>query len=426
MSSSSCREESSIDLRLAVRRRSPPSQIGKGYDYAAPAKDRHVANRWKSLLALFAPPEAGRTVEHLHVIDLGRGLAALVVLIWHYQHFYFPAAGVKLPPAARPMEPLYWLLNPFYEHGAYAVQFFWLLSGFVFCAVYVGQKATTREFVVNRFARLYPLHLLTLMVVLLLQLTSAGLVGHEQIYPNNDAYHFALNLLFASFWGLEAGYSFNGPIWSVSVEVAIYAAFWLTLPFLYRRGVLGPALLALVGWLLAFKLFTPGVHFWTCGFYFFAGSVAYIVFDRFRGRPWLMVGAALALLAFGLFVNLEHEYRLASIGMPSLIMGLLLLLCGSEALGLGTIAARARWIGDNTYGVYLWHVPVQIAALIVIDAWVGNRAVVSQPWFLLAFVALVMLIARFSFIIFEKPARSTIRRFAEPGETAQTSTALTA
>jgi peptidoglycan/LPS O-acetylase OafA/YrhL len=112
--------------------------------------------------------------------------------------------------------------------------------------------------------------------------------------------------------------------------------------------------------------------------------------------------------------------------MPSLIMGLLLLLCGSEALGLGTIAARARWIGDNTYGVYLWHVPVQIAALIVIDAWVGNRAVVSQPWFLLAFVALVMLIARFSFIIFEKPARSTIRRFAEPGETAQTSTALAA
>jgi hypothetical protein len=37
-----------------------------------------------------------------------------------------------------------------------------------------------------------------------------------------------------------------------------------------------------------------------------------------------------------------------------------------------------------------------------------------------------MLIARFSFIIFENPARSTIRRFAEPGETAQTSTALTA
>jgi hypothetical protein len=70
-------------------------------------------------------------------------------------------------------------------------------------------------------------------------------------------------------------------------------------------------------------------------------------------------------------------------------------------------------------------VPVQIAALIVIDARVGNRAVVSQPWFLLAFVALVMLIARFSFIIFEKPMRS-IRRFAEPGETTQTSTALAA
>jgi peptidoglycan/LPS O-acetylase OafA/YrhL len=38
-----------------------------------------------------------------------------------------------------------------------------------------------------------------------------------------------LQLFFASCWGLERATSFNGPVWSISVEVLVYLVFFLVL-----------------------------------------------------------------------------------------------------------------------------------------------------------------------------------------------------
>ena len=46
------------------------------------------------------------------------------------------------------------------------------------------------------------------------------------IFENNDLYHFVLNILFISSWGLEKGMSFNQPIWSVSFELIVYILFF--------------------------------------------------------------------------------------------------------------------------------------------------------------------------------------------------------
>ena len=121
--------------------------------------------------------------EHFYVIDLMRGLAAIAILVWHYQHFFFPQAETRLPVTSRQIQPLYSALMPLYEYGSYAVQLFWMISGFVFCAVYAHTKATTRDFVVNRFARLYPLHIITLLLVAALQVISAYRLGHCRYIP---------------------------------------------------------------------------------------------------------------------------------------------------------------------------------------------------------------------------------------------------
>ena len=36
-----------------------------------------------------------------------------------------------------------------------------------------------------------------------------------------------LNVFFVSAWGFEKGFSFNSPVWSVSVEVLLYAMFFV-------------------------------------------------------------------------------------------------------------------------------------------------------------------------------------------------------
>jgi peptidoglycan/LPS O-acetylase OafA/YrhL len=79
-------------------------------------------------------------------------------------------------------------------------------------------------------ARLWPLHLLTLMLVAVLQAAYAGLNGTDFIYHQNNLKHFLLSLPLMQYWGWQDNQSFNGPSWSLSTEMLAYAVFWLTLP----------------------------------------------------------------------------------------------------------------------------------------------------------------------------------------------------
>ena len=127
------------------------------------------------------------------LLDLCRFLAALAVLIYHFRHFYF--LGVT-PPESFPAghEPAFALLEVLYRHGNQAVPFFWVLSGFVFAHVYGGHTVAMGIFWGRRFARLYPLHLLTLLAVVGLQAYHLSANGSYQLFGLNDTYHFILHL----------------------------------------------------------------------------------------------------------------------------------------------------------------------------------------------------------------------------------------
>jgi peptidoglycan/LPS O-acetylase OafA/YrhL len=141
-----------------------------------------------------------------------------------------PRAGSQ--PGAFAMErlPLFEVLFPFYTDGWLAVDLFFSLSGFVFYWLYARavaeQAITLRNFAVLRFSRLYPLHFATLLAIAAGQLWFMRSTGSYFVYPENDAEHFLLNLFFVSSWGFERGYSFNGPVWSVSVEMLLYLVFF--------------------------------------------------------------------------------------------------------------------------------------------------------------------------------------------------------
>lgn len=348
--------------------------------------------------------------EHYYAIDFGRGLAALAILLWHYQHFFFPLAGV---PMTIPMErqPLYEVFGFFYRHGLEAVQFFWLISGFIFMAVYDGRVSVkTADFAINRLARLYPLHLLTLVVIAILQIVSTRMVGHEQIYADNTPTQFALNVFFASHWLPKSLSSFNGPIWSVSVEVLVYAGFWLARPALLRTGIVGPARIASGAWALRKAGVSDDARILECVQYFFAGSTILVLSRRYvRSAVGLGVLAAITLVAANVSLILRPWNR-EFLGLPLVLVGLMLAMCAVEATTHGRRFKALQWVGDNTYGTYLWHVPIQIAVLIFLDAVVGSREVALSPWFLAAFIVAVVTVARLSFIYFEGPARRWVRR----------------
>lgn len=167
--------------------------------------------------AVIQPPATIYTFEIL------RFVAAFITFFGHYAHF-FMWQKIDIPTS--------WFgkINP--EVGGLAVPIFFMLSGAIFAHTYgnsiVLKKISFSSFIKKRFARLYPLHFLTLILVMILQ--EFVLLRHHQyfMYQFNDIKHYVLQVLFISNWTLfENGPSFNGPIWSVSHEVLLYLCFFL-------------------------------------------------------------------------------------------------------------------------------------------------------------------------------------------------------
>ncbi len=232
-----------------------------------------------------------RAPNRYRYLDILRALAALAVLFWHYQHFYYSSAGAAINDQIREGQPFYRLFWPLFHYGHYAVQLFWALSGFVFAATYT-RKPPSKAYFVNRLARLYPLHALTLILVAALQAVSIQLTGHFQIYSYNDAYHFGLNVLMIQAWGGQDGFSFNAPTWSVSIEVAIYVAFFLTIPLLSRFPIAGAGICLLAAALI--RIFWKS-DFTDCALFFYCGVLAW---STLQGQATWARSVGLALIAF--------------------------------------------------------------------------------------------------------------------------------
>lgn len=341
-------------------------------------------------------------------IDLLRGLATIAILIWHYQHFYYPKAGMQLAGWSPEQQPMFTSLEWLYLKGEWAVRFFWILSGFIFFHVYAQRRGiSVREFFVNRFSRLYPLHFITLCLVSMLQLFSMTMFNHFQIYPENNPYHFFLNLIFASHWGLQSGFSFNAPIWSVSVEVLAYAIF-----LCYLKGV-GASLLSSAAWLwcsLFFLEFNHGAIAECIGFFSLGGCVHELgeVVRKRLGTVGNAACAAVLLLAVSVFLisgkNLS-DARVHWLLFPTLIW------FASALDGINVSAGRVGVVfGHLTYASYLIHIPVQIIIIITLDGMIGSRSAVDSPLFLFGFVGSVLVLAWLTYIYVERPAQSYFRR----------------
>ena len=384
---------------------------------------------------------AEKPVKRLHSLDALRGLAALGVVFWHWQHF-FALNGVYPAGWKRGAEPLYWLLRPLYDEGWAAVDLFFPLSGFVFFWLY-GEAIRDRQiglgdFALLRISRLYPLHTATLFVAAVLQIGFHSRTGHWFVYQNNDWQHFASSLVMAQQWlppTLEQ--SFNGPAWSVSIEVLLYAVFFVVT----RAGFGGwrvaagiaVASIPLVWWnefiargLMGF--FVGGTVFWLSGWVkrhaasrLIAQVVGLsaiaawvlIVFEVYLAPlhnliAWI-VGAAAHDASYDDLVGWFFRLMFTFIACPITILALAL----DEQL-LGGRYQRLSALGDISYSTYLLQIPLQISlALLALSLGIPSQAFMS-PFAVAAFLAVLIGLGTLSFRYFERPMQRFIRRLRVP------------
>ena len=343
-------------------------------------------------------------------IEILRFVCALGVLIWHYQNFFFigewlPAVGAAL----RPTLPFYRLLFVFYDSGSLAVPFFWVISGFIFYWHYAGPIRTRAvnfpDFFRRRFSRLYPLHFVTLMAVAVAQYIYFRTHQTTFIYSWNKPIWFVSHLFFASNWFTRQPLTFNGPIWSVSIEIVIYLSFFVIARTFTPRILV--AACAATGFAACFiflhSFINPDVF--ACGMYFFAGGVAQRLSARRAALP--IAGAGIV----GMWAALTFGHY--SLNAPFLLFLAACSVIVCTRLGETVLHAPFRhlaFLGNATYSSYLLHFPLQLLAVIVVDAVGWKRSVFYSPISFLGFLFVVVGLSLVVHRYFEMPAQNLIRR----------------
>jgi peptidoglycan/LPS O-acetylase OafA/YrhL len=285
-----------------------------------------------------------------------RGLAALLVVVWHGGSDWY---GNFVPPSSY-----------------LAVDLFFVLSGFVIAYSYQGRLAegmTTRQFLIIRLVRLYPLYFLGTIIscavaliwsLIHLQIGSSLAVAIRSI-------PFAFAMLPTPSWisGQSYGdlYPLNVPAWSLFCEIVInlvYAAsyrLWSIRNILVMMGI-SAALMLSIDWFEVKQGWGGGGFNWTSmpfGFFrvfysFPAGVLIYrLIYEKKFSLPNIGNLTVFAILPFLFVWHSELSCKLSMFfGFP------LLVAFGSFSEPVGVIRRVCAQLGSASYAIYAIHFPL--------------------------------------------------------------------
>ena len=348
-----------------------------------------------------------REPGRLHELDSLRAVAAIGVVAWHYAN-HFGAA------------PLSYLMAPFYRHGDLLVDFFFVLSGFVLSRAYWNDQrsVTFANNVRERIARLYPLHFTTLCAVAVMQWILVNhLASPPFVYEFNDTYDFVLNLLLLNRTGLERGFSFNAPSWSISTEFVANMLFLTAIALprnIARVGLLGLFAVMLAVVLKSDTAVGTSNDLFRTFIGFVTGIALHGVHSRWPSRISLKRGLAdgLTVAAAIGFLCYRAEGELAG------LLHLMIVIVCFPALIIGAIHGRVvKWIltlrplvylGTISYSIYLVHFPLQLGVHLASVAFLIHMPY-DSAFFMAGFFLAILGLASITYHLIEVPGKKLLR-----------------
>jgi peptidoglycan/LPS O-acetylase OafA/YrhL len=362
-----------------------------------------------------------------------RGLAALAVVLYH-----LPSMGLNGPALYGPFATLV-------DTGWMGVDLFFILSGFVLSMVHQRDFAERlhwtdiKRFWQLRFARVYPLHFVLLLIY-------GAIIGLQTMlvkpidYPGLTWLEFIGALFLAQIW-MPIHSAFNAPSWSISAEAVAYLSFpWLAWVTSRCKGFAVNA--GFVGMLLALFAVWPWgqwVFFWQQS----PGTPVHSVDAVFRIAVEFSMGCLLFNLLTIKAANGYTQKRLSDlVGILLMVLLPVALQAGLSNLNaviwfMALIACLARpgvWLnqllgnktmvyfGEISYAIYLCHMLVMMLAAPVFRRLPVDTLV--QWAAALPYLMMVVWLGHQLFQRVESPARLWLRQFFKQNMTISRTTNL--
>jgi Predicted acyltransferases len=290
-------------------------------------------------------------------------------------------------------------------------------------------------FLVKRLARLYPVHIVTLLVFVAAGiLIHAGFVHSGTADTQYDFWMLPMNLLLLQAWGVHDQLTFNYVSWSVSGEWFAYLMFPLVV-LVFLRGRL-PGLVVMLALILAGLEYADrnatnigetwyfaqswGAYRVAADFVF--GAILCVLVDRSRAFRYAqaLAWAILVPVFWAMFSDASIYLTLALFG---------------AAIYFAALADRdddraTAWLAPLepvtavSFGVYMWHSVVELVAFSLLWKRIFAAEGIVAFWLymplpILASIAVAMLSARY----FERPAGRWLQSVLMPAPAQRPATA---
>ena len=319
------------------------------------------------------------TKPHYHLLDGLRGVAALVVICYHIGEAFATS-----------------FLDQVVNHGYLAVDFFFMLSGFVIGYAYDGRRETMGiwAFAKRRLIRLHPMVVMgALLGALMFYAQGCEFWKVSEVSIGLLLCAMLLNMLLVPAWdGVEVRgfgeiFPLNGPTWSLFFEYIANLLYVLAIRKLSTRW-LAMLVFAAGGALLGYAITNENGYLgagWTFASYGFWGGLLRVMFAFPAGlllsrvfRKWRVRGTfwwcALAIVAVAAIPRIGGAAHIWANGIYDALCVLLVfpLVVWLGASGQTTDALSTRvcnFLGDISYPLYIVHYPF----IYTYYAWVKNN-----------------------------------------------------
>ncbi len=324
----------------------------------------------------------------------------------------------------------------FLSNGWISTSLFFLLSGFILAYLYWGADGqlviTRRRFWSLRFARIYPIHLIVMMIILALQVP--WYLGQDM--PLSTLIPSALaTMALVQAWIPPWIPLWSWPTWAISALVFLYLCMpWLmkvlgrlsrrqtvialvAMPFVSIIPTVGYAARMASGapWSMNVDMFVANTPlFWVP--YFAAGMLMTRVFSisRFNPAPsnpsWFAWGdvAFIIVLAVGCTPGIEQPLKFfirQGLLMPFFVVIVLDLARGKGLMARIFSLPGTGFLGETGYSIFIWQSVILIGSFVSLSI---NPAI--GPYQVWIGIALIMALAIPSTYLIEKPLARVIRR----------------